>query len=174
MAIIVFVVLVPRGVTALKNIPQASQNIYEQQCQMALFIETYYNDQSIAANDIGAINYFTETRCLDLWGLSSMEVARAKLENSFNPRFIDRITKAENIKIAILYDHWFEPYGGLPSGWIKVGEWTIQNNVVCASKTISFFTVDTSEQDLLTQHLREFSPSLPLDIIQKIGAELFQ
>jgi len=173
-SLVVIFALSPRGVTALINIPQASKNIYEQQYQMALFLNTYYDDSRIAANDIGAINYYTDIQCLDLWGLSNMEVAKAKMQNSFDVEFIDQITKSQQIKIAILYEQWFEPYGGLPSEWIKVGEWTIQNNVVCGSETVSFFAVDTSEKDFLAQHLREFSPNLPLDVIQKIGYEFFR
>jgi hypothetical protein len=173
-SLIVILALSPRGITALKNIPQASKNIYEQQYQMALFLNTYYDDSRIAANDIGAINYFTDTHCFDLWGLSSLEVAKAKMQNSFDAGFIDQITKSEQIKIAILYEHWFTPYGGLPPEWIKVGEWTIQNNVVCGGNTVSFFAVDPSEKDLLTQHLIEFSSKLPIDVIHKINAQLFE
>ena len=103
-----------------------------------------------------------------------MEVARAKKQNSFDVEFIDQITKSHQIKIAILYDYWFDPYGGLPSEWIKVGEWTIQNNVVCGGKTVSFYAVDISDKDLLTQHLRGFSQSLPEDVIRRIGTEYFQ
>jgi hypothetical protein len=173
-SLIVFFALSPRAVNALKNIPQASKNIYEQQYQMSLFLKTYYDDSRITANDIGAINYFTDTDCFDLWGLSSFEVAKAKLQNSFDVEFIDQITKSKQIKIAMLYEHWFAPYGGLPPEWIKVGEWTIQNNVVCGGNTVSFFAVDPSEKELLTQHLLEFSSKLPADVIHKIGAQLFE
>ncbi len=171
---IIFTALGIRGIVSLINIPQASKNIYEQQYQMGLFLKTFYSTEKIAANDIGAIHFLADIQCLDLWGLSSMEVARAKKQNSFDFEFIDLITKSHQTKIAILYDLWFDPYGGLPSEWIKVGEWTIQNNVVSGGETVSFYAVDTSEKDLLTQHLREFSQSLPEDVIRRIGTEYFQ
>ena len=103
-----------------------------------------------------------------------MEVARAKKKNYYDADFIDLITQSHKIKIAVLYEHWFEPYGGLPPQWIKAGEWTIQNNVVCGGDTVSFYAVDTSEKDILIQHLKEFSLNLPEDVIQKIGADTFQ
>ena len=53
-------------------------NIYQQQIQMARFIGRYYPGATIAANDIGAINYFNDIRCLDLEGLASMPVATIK------------------------------------------------------------------------------------------------
>ncbi len=171
---IIFTALGIRGIISLIDIPQASKNTYEQQYQMGLFLKTFYSTEKIAANDIGAIHFLAEIQCLDLWGLSSMEVARAKKQNSYDVEFIDLITKSHQTKIAILYDRWFDAYGGLPSKWIKVGEWTIQNNVVCGGETVSFYAVDTSEKDLLTQHLRGFSHSLPKDVIQKIGTEYFQ
>ncbi len=171
---IIFTALGIRGIISLIDIPQASKNTYEQQYQMGLFLKTFYSTEKIAANDIGAIHFLAEIQCLDLWGLSSMEVARAKKQNSYDVEFIDLITKSHQTKIAILYDRWFDAYGGLPSEWIKVGEWTIQNNVVCGGETVSFYAVDTSEKDLLTQHLRGFSHSLPKDVIQKIGTEYFQ
>lgn len=171
---IVFLALGIRGIVSLINIPQASKNIYEQQYQMGLFLKTFYSTEKIAANDIGAIHFLADIQCLDLWGLSSMEVARAKKQNSFDVEFIDQITKSHQTKIAILYDYWFDPYGGLPSEWIKVGEWTIRNNVVCGSETVSFYAVDISDKDLLTQHLRGFSQSLPKDVIWRIGTEYFQ
>ena len=171
---IIFTALGIRGMVSLIHIPQAGKNTYEQQYQMGLFLKTFYSTEQIAANDIGAIHFLADIQCLDLWGLSSMEVARAKKQNSFDVEFIDLITKSHQTKIAILYDRWFDPYGGLPSEWIKVGEWTIQNNVVCGGETVSFYAVDTSEKDHLIQHLREFSRRRPEDVIRKIGTEYFQ
>ena len=64
---IVFTALGIRGIASLGNIPQASKNIYEQQYQMGLFLETFYSSEKVAANDIGAIHFLADIQCLDLW-----------------------------------------------------------------------------------------------------------
>lgn len=171
---IVFMALGIRGIVSLINIPQASKNIYEQQYQMGLFLKTFYSTEKIAANDIGAIHFLADIQCLDLWGLSSMEVARAKKQNSFDVEFLSQITKSHQTKIAILYDYWFDPYGGLPSEWIKVGEWTIQNNVVCGGETVSFYAVDTFEKSPLINNLKEYSKKLPKDVLQVIDGQILR
>lgn len=101
-------------------------------------------------------------------------MARAKKQNSFDVEFIDQITKSHQTKIAILYDYWFDPYGGLPSEWIKVGEWTIQNNVVCGGKTVSFYAVDTFEKSPLINNLKEYSKKLPKDVLQVIDGQILR
>ncbi|MCJ7579664.1 MAG: hypothetical protein MUP98_03910 [Candidatus Aminicenantes bacterium] len=171
---IVIAALIPRATTALLNIPKACKNIYEQQYQMGLFLQRYYRHKNIAANDIGAIHYLSNAQILDLWGLSSMEVALEKRKDSFNTRVIDQITKIHQIKIAILYEHWFKTYGGLPSEWIKVGEWTIRENVICGGDTVSFYAVDPIEKESLINNLKEFSKELPKDVFQVIDGQILQ
>jgi hypothetical protein len=75
------------------------------------------------------------------------------------------LAEENNCKIAIIYDSWFFSYG-IPADWIKVGQWTIQNNVVCGSDTISFYAVDPLEESTLITHLQDFSNQLPNDVIE--------
>jgi hypothetical protein len=161
LTLIVLAVLSIRGWTSLIKIPKAGKNIYEQQCQTAFFLRTYYQKKEIAANDIGAINFFADIKCLDLWGLADMDVARAKRAKQFDTSFIKELTESKNIQIAVLYDYWFEEYGGLPPEWKKVGEWEITDNVVCGSPVVAFYAVDPGEKDFLLNNLRSFSSRLP-------------
>jgi len=160
-ASILLVILGIRGVKALLETPTASQNIYEQQYQIGLFLRQYYLQKNVAVNDIGAINYLANCDCLDLWGLSSMEVAKAKRKGNYNTEFISQISKQHHIKIAILYTPWYEIYGGLPSYWRKVGEWKILNNVVCGGDIVSFYAVKLGEEENLKKYLKKFSKKLP-------------
>jgi len=66
-----------------------------------------------------------------------------------------------------VYDHWFDVYGGIPSQWIKVGQWKISNNVVCGGDTVSFYAVDPNEQNRLCDSLRHFSQNLPQNVAQE-------
>ena len=70
--------------------------------------------------------------------------------------------------IAIAYDSWFETdkIGGLPRQWVKIGQWTISNNVVCGAPTVSLYAVDPSASDELIHNLKEFASELPADVEQ--------
>jgi hypothetical protein len=67
------VVLGSRAVNAHARIPRASRNIYHQHFQMGSFLNRFYDGQTIVANDIGAINYFADIECFDVWGLATRE-----------------------------------------------------------------------------------------------------
>ena len=155
-----------RTLFSLKDTPQATKNIYEQQYHMGLFLRKFYQGSAVAANDIGAIDYLADIKCVDLYGLASTKVASLKNSNKYTTDQIYKICKENNVKIAILYEKWYKDYGGLPPQWIKVGEWTIQRNIVCGGVTVSFYAVDTAETDNLINNLRKFAKFLPSDVIQ--------
>ena len=158
--------LLLRGYGALVSVPAASRNIYEQQIQTASFLHLYYEGRTVAANDIGAINYFADLRCLDLWGLASRDVAALKLKGRYTTDAIASLAVSSGARIAVIYESWFHDYGGLPAAWIKEGSWKIQDNIVCGSDTISFYAVAPDEAEPLRTHLREFAPHLPGRVIQ--------
>jgi hypothetical protein len=142
------------------------KNIYDQQYQMARFLETYYSGDAVAANDIGAINFMSDVRCLDLWGLGSVEVTRAKLAGAFNTSKIAELAALHQVRIALLYSVWFQGDESVPESWIKVGQWTIRECVVCGYPTVSFYAIDENEAERLKQNLQAFSVRLPADVIQ--------
>lgn len=166
LTVIALVSMATLGIKSLIIVPQAIKNIYEQQYQMAQFLKKFYAGMPVAANDIGAINYFTDIKCLDLWGLESIEVATMKRNNSFRTEYIYNLAKSKDIKVAIVYDQWFSKYGGVPHEWIKVGQWQIKNNLVCGHDTISFYAVDPSEEQRLIFNLKAFSSNLPVEVKQ--------
>jgi hypothetical protein len=149
-----------RALGAVENTPAASRNIFEMQYQMGLFLREYYNGQAVAANDIGAIDYLADLHLLDLYGLASMDVARAKLAKSYGAEDIDRLTAREKDRIAIVYDLWFVRTG-LPASWVKVEEWRFSDCYVCGADSISFYAVDPAEAPALAGHLRDFHAQLP-------------
>jgi len=176
-------ILTKRGLTSLIKTPRATTNIYQQQYQMGLFLREFYQDAGVAAHDLGAINFLADIKCLDLWGLGSVEVTKKKREGEYDRDKIYELAKSEGSRIAIVYDDWFRPGGrlwggirieaipapslsGIPSQWIKVGEWKIQNNVICNRNTVSFYAVDPNEANNLMENLRTFSDRLPESIVQ--------
>lgn len=157
--------LIMEGGLLTSQITQCTTNIYEQQYQMGLFIRKYYQGGSVALNDIGAVNYLADVHCLDMWGLASLPVARARHEHRYQVDVVENAVAQAQVKIAIIYDVWFT--GLVPSNWVRVGTWTIRNNMVCANETVSIYAVDPAEAPHLTQCLRDFSAQLPADVIQQ-------
>ena len=151
--------LAVKGGRLLWFLPQCTTNIYEQQYQMGLFVRRYYQNSTVALNDIGAVNFLADIHCLDLWGLANAEVAAAKHKHTYQVSDIERISKQTGTRIAIVYDSWF--HGWLPPEWIRVGRWTIQNNVIVGGDTVSFYAVDPTEATHLSESLTDFSPQLP-------------
>lgn len=156
--------LTDRGFISLTQIPQATNNIYEQQYQMGLFLKQYYIGESVAVNDIGAVSFVGDVKTLDLIGLGNIEVAKLRMKNLYDTKKIQDLATENDVKIAIIYDHWFT--GGMPSDWIKVGQWTIPNNVICGGDTVSFYATNPEEEKKLEENLKMFSSKLPMDIKQ--------
>jgi hypothetical protein len=158
--------LLTRASRAIRETIPAMSNVYEQHYQMATFLREYYQGVAVAANDIGAINFMADIRCLDLLGLGSAEVTRAKLMGQYNTGRIRQLAQVHQVKIALIYTGWYDNEGGVPPQWIKVGEWNIRDCVVCGAPVVSFYAVDQSEADKLKRNLREFSGRLPAKVIQ--------
>jgi hypothetical protein len=154
-----------RAENILETTTLPSTNIYEQQYQMGLFLKKYYQGECVAANDIGAINYHADIKCLDLRGIGSSDIGKSIVNDDLDEEIVYKAAKRRDCKIAIIYED--RDYGfDIPSEWIKVGEWEIKNNVICADDTVSFWAVDPDEVDDLMDHLRDFSRSLPNTIIE--------
>jgi hypothetical protein len=166
LALVVAFPFADRAARAFLTTSQAMNNIYEQQYQMGKFIRDYYAGEAIAINDIGAVSYLAEPHLLDLWGLANLDVTRAKMERVYSPEKIAELVDRDGVKIAIVYDMFFEETGGLPASWEKVGEWRIPDNRVCASDTVVFYAVDASAKAGLMRNLHDFQSQLPEDVKQ--------
>lgn len=168
MVIIFLMPLFPRGVSAWNKLPMASRNIYEQQYNMGMFLQHYYPNAVVAANDIGAITFLTDIKVLDLVGLASVEVLNLKMQHQYSQEHIGVLSHNVGTQIAIVYDSWLR-MSGLNAdslGWKKIGEWIIQNNVVCGSDAVSFYAAQPNEESLLKKHLQEYSSMLPKTVLQ--------
>ena len=153
-----------RSGQSLRDTVTATANIHEQQIQMAKFVARYYSGKAIAANDIGALSYYTDAHVLDLFGLGSVEPARLKLQGRYDTLQIARLVREKDVQVVMVYDTWFEEFGGLPPAWRKVGEWEIQNNVVCGSPVVSFYAPNDAVLPYLRDSLNEFSAQLPQNV----------
>jgi hypothetical protein len=153
--------LVVRSGVAHSRTIQATRNIYQQQYQMGLFLRRHYDGESIAANDVGAINYLARLHCLDLWGVGSREVMTHRMLKDYSKAVIEKLGAARGVRVAVLYASWFRHRGLLPEEWTEVGTWTIRNNVVCGGSKVSFLALDPAEVPGLLRSLESFAMELP-------------
>jgi hypothetical protein len=168
LALLLFFPLAVKGTRLLWFLPQCTTNIFEQQYQMGSFVRQYYQGSAVALNDVGAVNFLADIHCLDLWGLANRDVTRLKREHKYHTKDIAGLSREAGVRIAIVYDYWYGgAVGGLPGEWVRVGQWTIRNNVIVGGDTVSFYALEPSEVSHLIQCLQEFSPALPRDVIQR-------
>lgn len=152
-----------RAVQANDDTPTACANIYNQQGQSARFLAGF--DTPVAINDIGAVAWFGDEPIIDLVGLASLPVAKAKdlqLEQQIPVPDIARFTA--QTRVAIVYDEWFK--NGFPSSWLRVGRWRIPNNKSCAFPVVSIYATDPATYPEVIEALRRFSPKMPHDVDQ--------
>ncbi len=155
-------VLVDRGARAMLEAPRAMRNIHEQQVQMGRFLREHYTGAVVAVNDIGAVNYLADVRCLDLMGLASRDVAAQLRAGTYGARALDELIRRHGVKVAIVYDNWIR----IPESWQRVGRWRIQDDVVTGGDTVSFYAIDPAEAPRLSEALRRFAPRLPKTVQQ--------
>jgi hypothetical protein len=167
-----FVFLVPmvaRGTARQLEVPLAMRSIHEQQMQMARFIGRYYAGTTVAVNDIGAVAYFGGATILDLWGLGDDEVLKARLTGEYDTSCIDRLIRTRKVDLVIVYENWFDPFGGLPPSLQRAGTWEVERGVVLGGRLVSFFAPDAASLARLRAQLKEYEPSLPAEVAVRYG-----
>jgi hypothetical protein len=163
--------LLGRAVQAAASLPQYSRAIYLQQWQTAAFLKTYYPGAAVAANDIGAINFRSDLRSLDLVGLADSDVFFAKRAGAYSTQFMDHETAERSIEIAIIYDSWFSVHpqtrlGGppIPASWIRVRRWRVPQKEQLGDDTVSFYALTPDATRSLQERLRAFESILPKNV----------
>ena len=81
--------------------PFAARNIYEQQYQMGRFAREIYN-RPVAVNDLGLVAYKNTNFVLDLWGLGSEEVRKAKLSGHYGPEQMTALADHHHTGVAMI------------------------------------------------------------------------
>lgn len=162
-------VLVLRALEALDVTIMAQNDRLLEHIYPAKFVSTYYDYQTIVANDLGAVTFYTHARVLDMYGLGNVEpILFRQKKTGYTDADVFQWTAQQKAKIAILQVEWNEIYPRLPDKWIKIGEWTLPRNVIFGDKRIGFFALDPKEAQPLADNLREFSSTVPPQIKKKI------
>ncbi len=168
LAVLMIIPFLWRGFFALTMPTHATRNIYQQHYTMAHFVQRYYPDARIAINDIGAVGFYSDAFIMDLFGLSTLDTANERINNDYYTDDIERIATHKQIQIALVNPYWFQPQGGLPPTWTVVGTWHMLNYPLIGNRELVFYAVQPQAAAELRQHLAEFAPNLPPDVVQEL------
>lgn len=152
-----------RALAAGRSLPERSMAIYCQQIQMARFLSRFEPGAGVAANDVGAINYYANINCLDLFGLADQDVYWLKKTGGYSTAAVAKLARDRQVKIAIVYDSWFSVFSppALPRSWVRVERWDTPYGSYLGGTTVSFYVIDPGEAAQLRHSLDLFAPSLP-------------
>jgi hypothetical protein len=151
-------------VIAAKETPFASRGVYEQQYQMSVFAQRLY-DRPVAVNDLGLVAYKNPNFVLDLWGLGSERIRKAKLTGQYGPREMEALAEEYHIGLAMVYDSWFPQ--GMPVSWKKVAI-LHSNPVTAAAGDVAFYRTRAAVAEEVRKALRRFGAILP----QRVNLEV--
>ena len=158
-----------RSFYAARRLPSYSRAIYLQQIQSARFLSTFFPNSSVAANDIGAISFFTDIHCTDLVGLAEGRIFSAKKAGLYTTEFMRSEAAANHVQMAIVYDSWFagtSPFGfwkgpHLPREWVRIAEMRTPHSEIVGDDVVSFYAVDPSMAAPVRSALHQFAATLP-------------
>lgn len=137
---IIFITFAVRVLFSFTRTPQASQNIYEQQIQMANYISKHNEIKSVAVNDIGAIAYFNDNlHILDVWALATQELSEfvlwekksglpEKVTTNMKKELIGKLSVQKNVTHILMYPKIFSV--------IAQDNWQVYDSLVMKSKRV--------------------------------------
>jgi len=153
--------LFSRAYKALGTISTASKNMYDQHFTLARFLKKHYKNQPVLLNDIGILTLYGQVRSVDLVGIGNNKVARSILKKNYTTKTMEQLASKSTAEIAVIYDHVFSEFKGLPDSWKKIGLLRIQNNVVAGSDSIGLYAFHQASAALLREQLFHFQSDLP-------------
>lgn len=155
-----------RALLAAEQTPSASRNIYDQQLQNARFLSRYFPGEPVVVNDIGAVAYMGDHPIIDLAGLATLSIAKAKHFDMNTPPETEAIlSSSAGADVAIVYDDWFPNV--LPKSWIRVGRWRLDWCRSCGSPVASIYATHPDAFPRVVAALRAFAPDLPREVNQE-------
>jgi len=137
--------------------PVASQNIYQQQYQMARFVRDYYK-KNFVVNDIGVVSYRLPQNIyvLDIAGLASQE---SFLQLNKNAEWADSFTRRHNAGLAMIYTDWLRE---IPPTWSLLGRLVLgSERVAPAENNVDIYATSVGDSAEIDAELRTFQKTLP-------------
>ncbi|WP_247299035.1 hypothetical protein [Bradyrhizobium sp. 179] len=144
-------------VTAAIVSPIAASDIYEQQYQLARFARSFYR-HAVGVNDLGLLAYGNTDYVLDLWGLGSEDVRKARIAGEYGPPEMAALASKHVVGLVMIYDAWFPK--GVPADWTKVAVLETKT-VTLSQRNVAFYRTPLGNEAEVTSALHAFSTTLP-------------
>jgi hypothetical protein len=156
------ILMVPHGWLVTAYTGKAIQSIYLQQYSMARFFAAEYPHSAVATNDIGAVDFTSDTANLDLFGLASVEVLNAKRAHTYDAETMRRLADAQGVRVVAIYKAWFT---SIPTQWVYAGSLTPKcpgRHSTVGGRTIAFYATHAVDQPELMAKLAAYAAKLPV------------
>ncbi len=147
--------------------PLGSNDIYQQQYQVARFIEQHFPSGNMVANDIGLVSFRAGGNVTDLEGLGSTDVLRLSRElpdsSLITEEMIEPILRRNGADVIVIYPQWYSEQ--LYGNWRSVAEWRFERpQLTAAHNSVVFFAVDENRARILKRRLMAFESELPSSV----------
>jgi len=146
----------------IRMTPAGAHNIYEQQFQMHRFARDFYR-APVAVNDLGYVAFRNPHYVLDLVGLGSDEVRRARTGRQFDAQWMEDAVRRHGIGVVMIYDDWFptRPASWKPVARLKLGS----RRVTPAFATVTFYGTPMVPESAISKALDLFAVELPAGVV---------
>jgi hypothetical protein len=151
--------LFPANVVWTATAPWAAQDIWRQHWQMRRFLIEQVKAPA-AVNDVGLTAYRNPYPVLDLAGLGSEEIRRARTEGRADRAFYAAILQRRGIEAVLIYDTWFAE--SLPAGLERVAEFHLgRAPAIAGSPVVTLYATSPQAAVRLRQAASAFAPTMP-------------
>ncbi len=163
-------VLGGRTMSSLTRVALTSGHITRQHGNIAAFVGRFYDHDAIAANDIGVVSRSTNARVHDLMGLASLEAATLRRAGQFDEERVNAWLARDGVRVAIVYDEWFQGAAAFTRSWTRAGSWTTEPDGDAESR-VTFYGRDRAAAERLRANLRDFATQLPSGVAVSLDGE---
>jgi hypothetical protein len=146
----------------LQHIPSATSNSYRQRYQMALFLHRYYNGRGFLTGELGYTTLLHDGPVVDILGLGTHAVLVERRHHGpvLRASFVRDLAQRNHVEVMAFYGG--NPGIEIPSGWVRVGEWTLQERMVSVpDPKVEWYAPSERLAVELDRHLVQFNRTLP-------------
>ena len=150
-------------VPLLVNTPIATNNVYETEHHLGQFLRDNYPGEGVAVNDIGYVSWMHEGDVVDMVGLASYDMLKARKDGALSRAQTGAVLDAHGVRVMAVHDEFFD--GIVPVGWPAAGRWCLTTRrLAVSSACVTFYAPAGAEHDRLRAALRAYAPRLPPSI----------
>jgi len=158
--------LTVRSSYALATDGEMMRDVGWQQVQFGNFLNRYYPGGNVLLNDIGAASYYSDFHLLDVFGLGTPEIAKAKVEGTYDAPYLANMILQRQIDVAMIYIATLPKSNQLSYPLIPVATWDLPKGSIFGDQ-VMILAGNPEKAALLSSQLKQFQSSLPPGVTVK-------